>query len=136
MEDNLPYSSCMDTYVVKMWKHAWMWKASDSWLWLLLRKEDREDEWRQETLTVSEKSYFSFTKWQCFTMDGSWEYHAKWNKSDRKSQKPYDYTHMWDIKLKATNEQIRQTKTHRHRQQYGSYQGEGGGWEVVKGKEG
>ena len=36
------------------------------------------------------------------------------NKSDRKSQEPsYDFTHMWDIKLKATNEQIRQTKNYR-----------------------
>ena len=59
----------------------------------------------------------------CNNMDGSWEYHAKWNaKSDRKSQEPYDFTYMWDIKLKATNEQTietnKQTKTpHRHRQQ-------------------
>ena len=43
--------------------------------------------------------------------------------SDRKSQQPYDFTHMWDIKLKATD---KQTKTHRHRQQYGGYQREGG----------
>ena len=33
-------------------------------------------------------------------MDGSWEYHAKWNKSDRKEQKPYDFIHIWDINLK------------------------------------
>ena len=61
-------------------------------------------------------------------MDRSWEYHAKWNKSDRKSQEPYDFTLMWDIKLKATNEQIRtETKeAHRHRQQYGVYQKERG----------
>ena len=31
-------------------------------------------------------------------MDRSWEYHAKWNKSDRKSQEPYDFIDMWDIK--------------------------------------
>ena len=30
----------------------------------------------------------------------------KQNKSDGKSQEPYDFTHMWDIKLK-TNEQTR-----------------------------
>ena len=35
-------------------------------------------------------------------MDGSWEYHAKWNKSDGKGQ-PNDFTDMWDIKQKATN---------------------------------
>ena len=32
------------------------------------------------------------------------------NKSDRKSQEPYDFTYMWYIKLKATNDQIRKTK--------------------------
>ena len=30
------------------------------------------------------------------------------NNSDRKSQEPYDFICMWDIKLKATNEQTRQ----------------------------
>ena len=39
-----------------------------------------------------------------FNMNGSWEYHAKQNKSDRKSQEPHDFIHMWDIKLKTTNE--------------------------------
>ena len=39
---------------------------------------------------------------------------------------------MWDIKLmKAINKQDKQTKTHRHRQQYDNYQRKG---EVVKGK--
>ena len=31
-------------------------------------------------------------------------YHAKWNKSDGTGQKPYDFTHKWYIKQKATNE--------------------------------
>ena len=55
----------------------------------------------------------------------------------KKSQGPYDFTHMWDIKLKTTNKQTRQTKTHRHRQQYGSYQREGvlRGWWRVEGVE-
>ena len=44
--------------------------------------------------------------------DWPWGYHAKQNKSARKSQEPYDFTHKWDIKLKATKEQTRkQTKT-------------------------
>ena len=30
------------------------------------------------------------------------------NNSDRKSQELYDLTHVWDIKLKATNKQTRQ----------------------------
>lgn len=29
----------------------------------------------------------------CDNMDGSWDY-AKWNKSDRKSLEPYDFTDM------------------------------------------
>ena len=53
----------------------------------------------------------------CNNMDGSWDYHAKWNKSDIKSWEPYDITHMWDIKLKATNK----TETHGHRQQFSGY---------------
>ena len=43
--------------------------------------------------------------------DAPLEYHAESNKSDRKCQKPYGFTPMWDIKLNATNEQ---TKTRRH----------------------
>ena len=39
------------------------------------------------------------------------KYHAKQSKSDRKSQEPYDFTRMWNVKLKATNEQKRKTKT-------------------------
>ena len=40
-------------------------------------------------------------------MDGSREYYAKGTKSSRKIQEPYDFTHICDIKLKATNEQTR-----------------------------
>ena len=71
----------------------------------------------------------------CDNVYGPWEYHGKQNKSDRKGQEPYDFTHMWDIKLKSTKEQTRQTKTRRHRPQCGGYQGEGWG-ELVKGKVG
>lgn len=41
--------------------------------------------------------------------------------------KNHDLTHMWDIKLKAANEQTenKQTKTHRHRKQCGGDQREG-----------
>ena len=35
-------------------------------------------------------------------MDASQEYLATQNKSDGKSQEPYDFTHTWDIKLKET----------------------------------
>ena len=40
----------------------------------------------------------------CNNMNRSWDYQAKWNKSNGKSQEPCDFTLMWDIKLKATNE--------------------------------
>ena len=45
----------------------------------------------------------------CNNMDWSWDYHAKQNKLDIKSQEPYDSTHIWDIKVKATNKQKEQT---------------------------
>ena len=35
--------------------------------------------------------------------------HAKWNKSDRKKSRPCDFTHLWDIKLKAANQQTMKT---------------------------
>ena len=34
----------------------------------------------------------------------------------------YDFSHVWDIKLKTANKQTKQTKTCRHRQWYGGYQ--------------
>ena len=43
-------------------------------------------------------------------MDRPWKYHATQSKSDRKRQGPYDFTHRWDVKQKATNEQTKQTK--------------------------
>ena len=76
--------------------------------------------------------YFSHKKrWNaaiCDNMGGPWECHAKQNKSDRKRQESYDFTHMWDLKLKATKEQTRKkpNENHRHRQHYGGYQREGG----------
>ena len=51
----------------------------------------------------------SHKKWNiaiCDNMDGSWEYHAKWNKSDGRGQEPNDFTHMWDISQKATHKLI------------------------------
>ena len=51
----------------------------------------------------SHKKWWTITI--CNNVDGSWEYHAKWNKSDGKKQEPHDFTHMWNVKQKATNEQ-------------------------------
>ena len=44
-------------------------------------------------------------------MDESWEYEAKQNKSDGKSQQLYDFTQIWDIKL---SKWAKKTKIHRH----------------------
>ena len=46
----------------------------------------------------------------CNNMAGSWGYHAKWSKSD-KGQEPYDFTHMWDMKQKATIKPKKQTNS-------------------------
>ena len=60
-------------------------------------------------------------------MDATRDYHAKWSKSERERQIPYDITYMWNIKY-DTNESIYETeKNHRHREQTGGFQG-GGGW--------
>lgn len=42
-------------------------------------------------------------------MEESWEYYTKWNKADREGQEPYNFTHMWNKRQKATNEQREQT---------------------------
>ena len=34
----------------------------------------------------------------CENMDGPRGYYAKWNKSDRERQIPYDLTYMWNLK--------------------------------------
>ena len=53
------------------------------------------------------------------------------------SQEQYDFTHIWDIKLKITREQARQqTKTPRHRQEYGGYDREEDMGTGTKGKDG
>ena len=49
-------------------------------------------------------------------MDGSWEYHMKWNRSDGKGQKLHDFTSLWKVKQTNKTEQ-----THRYKQQNGGY---------------
>ena len=36
--------------------------------------------------------------------DGPRRYYAKCNKSDRKRQIPYDFTHMWNLKIKINKQ--------------------------------
>ena len=47
-------------------------------------------------------------------MAGPGGYYAKWNKSDRERQIPYDFTYMWNLKNKIS-EQTKQKQTHRYR---------------------
>ena len=44
----------------------------------------------------------------CDNIDESQEHYAMWSKSERKSQEQYDFTHICDIKLKATNKSDKQ----------------------------
>ena len=78
-----------------------IWVSFDGWL-------DKE-----EVVHIHDGILLSHKKrWNtaiCDNMGGAWEYHAKRNKSDGKCQEPYDFTYMWNIKLKATNEQARNT---------------------------
>ena len=45
-----------------------------------------------------------------YNMDWPWGHCAKWDKSDRERQIPYDLTYEWDLKL-----------THKNRDQNGAY---------------
>ena len=58
------------------------------------------DRWldKEDAVCIYYGTLFSHEKrWNtaiCDNMDGSWEYHAIWNKSDRKSQETYEFTQM------------------------------------------
>ena len=43
-------------------------------------------------------------------MDATRDYQAKWSKSERERQVPYDITYMWNLKY-DTNELIYKTET-------------------------
>ena len=49
-------------------------------------------------------------------MDGATRHYAKWNKSDREIQMPYNFTYMWSLKKKI-NEQTKGKQSHRYREQ-------------------
>ena len=40
----------------------------------------------------------------CNNMDEPRRHYAKWNKSDRERQIPYDFTYMWNLKSKTNEE--------------------------------
>ena len=63
---------------------------------------------------------------------GECDNHYTGNRTNRKSQEPYDFTHMWDIKLKATNDQTRQTNKNSQTQTTVGWLPEGRGIKGVK----
>ena len=65
----------------------------------------------------------------CNNMDGPRGCYAKWNKSVRERQTPYDFIHRWNLRNK-TNEQRkkRQTKKNRHLTIENKWLPEGGRW--------
>ena len=65
--------------------------------------KDKEDvAYTYNGILLSHKKEWNLTL--CDNMDGPRKYYAKWNKSDRERQIPYDFTYMWNLKNK-TNEQ-------------------------------
>ena len=63
----------------------------------------------------------------CSNMDGSGDYHTKWNKPDRERQTSYDITYMWNLKKNDTNEPIYKTEIDSDgKQTYGCQRGKGG----------
>ena len=62
----------------------------------------------------------------CNNMDGTGGYYAKWNKSDRERQIPYDFTHIWNLKKTKQNKwtnikKKRKKQSCRYREQTSSY---------------
>ena len=57
-----------------------------------------------------ERSLLSQQNAICSNMDGPWDYHTKWSKSDRERQISYDITYMWNLK-NDTNELIYKIET-------------------------
>ena len=62
------------------------------------------DEWIKKVVVhlhngilLGYKKEWNFTI--CHSMDGLRGYYAKWNKSDRQRQIPYDFTYMWNLKF-------------------------------------
>ena len=72
-------------------------------------------------ILLGQKKEENFTL--CNSMDEPGEHYAKWNKIVRKSQIPYDFTYMWNLKNKI-NEQSKNKL--RYREQTGGCQTGGG----------
>ena len=70
-------------------------------------------------ILLGHKKEWNFTI--CDNTDGPRGYYAKWHKSDRERQIPYDFTYMWNIKSKISK-QTKQKQTHRYREQIEGWQ--------------
>ena len=60
-------------------------------------------------------------------MDAPRDYHAKWSKTERESQTPYDIIYMWNLKYGKMNLPTEQKQTHRQRTDLWMSRGWGGG---------
>ena len=67
-------------------------------------------------ISFSNKKEWNLTT--CNNTDGPGEHYAKWNKSGRETQIPYDFTYMWNLKTQTKwINQTKQKQTHRYREQ-------------------
>ena len=92
----IPRGTCTPMFIAALSAIAKLWKeprcpSTNEWIrrceihmqWKLL---GGQIEWNPTT---------------CNNMDESRVYYAKWNKSVRERQIPYDFTHMWNLRNKA-----------------------------------
>ena len=67
-------------------------------------KKKREDMVLRYIHIYKMKYNSAIKKWNFAICDNMYEpsgYYAKWNKSDRKRQVPYDFTYMWNLRNKT-----------------------------------
>ena len=66
-------------------------------------------------------------------MDAARDYYAKWNKSDRERNIPYDFTYMWNLKKKTDKWTNTVKQNYRYTEQSGICQRERRRKEIVEG---
>ena len=83
---------------------------------------DKEDmAYIHNGILLSHKKEWNFAI--CSDMDGFGEHYAKWNKSNREIQIPYDITYIWNPKKYRKLMNITKKKpTHRYREKTSGYQ--------------
>ena len=62
------------------------------------------DEWIKKKCYIIQWNITHRKEWNlaiCYNMDGTRGHYAKWNKSDRGRQTPFDFTYMWNLKNKT-----------------------------------